>query len=210
MKLNNLAHAWSDKVQEQKRMNLPTKTRFIFFHNPKNWELVTIPQSGKKKDRVLLLPQLSQLILQAGINGVRSNGRGVDPTMAIANLQSQGCTVLPPERHDYLVVFPVVGGKRFDSKFMEYEQIGTTVIKTFNHEKYNEFRIDLMKKGHIEPPHEHFVKLMIHANKPKINKYAKLLHEPSGKQKYDEALKYENDLKEASKQVKEKGVLAYE
>lgn len=210
MKFKKYAHAWSEQVESTQRLNLAKKPRFILFHNPKNWELVTIKQSGKKKDKVYFLPKLNQLILSSGVNNVRQNGKTPDARIAIANLNADGCTVLAPEKHDYLVSYKVIGGKRYDTKFNEYEQIGSTIIQNFNHEAFNQFRKQLVLDGHIDLPHQHFIKLMILRNKPLINKYAKQQHEITGKMKYEEAIEFENSLKEVSKQVKEQGLKAYE
>jgi len=209
MKFNGFAHAWSDQVKQQTRLNLPREPRFILFHNPKNWTLEKIKTTGKKKDSYLLLPKLNQLILQNGVNMVRQAGRSSDPTLAIANLQREGMTILHPEKHEYLVSYPVVGGVRFESKFVEYEKIGGTLIKHFHQDQYNEWRRELILNGDISTPHQHFIKLMIIENKVLINKYSKLQHDPSGKTKYEKALFIEGKLKELSKQVKEKGIEAY-
>ena len=105
MKINHIGHAWSKTVQETKRLRLQPKQRFIFFHNPKNWEIAEFKDG--KKSIFLLLPSLNSLILEAGINGVRAQGKSIDYSIAVANLQSSGCTVLLPENHDYLVRYPV-------------------------------------------------------------------------------------------------------
>ena len=205
MKLQPYQHAWTESVSQNKRLNLETQPRFILFHNPKNWELVKHKPEGRKKSQWLLLPQLNQLMCVSGVNNVDDVGGRIDTTFATASLQKEGFTVLFPEQHNYLVSYPVTSGRRFDFVFNEYEQIGNTVIQTFNHQKYNEWKRQLIVNGTIQPPHEHFIKLMIHKVRPLIDKYSEMLHSPVGKKKYEEACERVEILEKQIELLKTKG-----
>ena len=205
MKLQPLQHAWTQTVQKNKRLNLETKPSFILYHNPQNWQLVKFPTKGKKKDKYLLLPELSTLVCVAGVNMVQEIGGRLDTTFAKANLMKNGYTIIEPEQHNYLCSYPVKHGTRYDLIFNEYEQIGTTVIETFDHAAYNEFKRELVANGVIDIPHQHFIKLLIHETRPLIDKYANLLHTPTGQQKYEDALQRVQILEEQIELLKTKG-----
>lgn len=208
MKMNQYGHAWSKSVHETKKLNLPTEQRFIFFHNPRNWELAEF-KDGRRTIQ-LLLPSLNSLILEAGVNGVRSNGSGVDYSLAIANLQSSGCVVLLPEQHDYMVCYPVHGGKHYTTKFTIIEDIAGTIIKSFDTEGFNDFRRMLVVNGHIQPPHKHFIRLMLSKIESTITRCSGDLHNPASKARYEKALLYEKQVKQAKEQIIKHGKKAYE
>tara|TARA_R100001163_G_C5051876_1_gene188624 strand:- start:118 stop:792 length:675 start_codon:yes stop_codon:yes gene_type:complete len=208
MKMNQYAHAWSQSVQQSKRLNLPRNQRFIFFHNPRNWEVSTMTIG--KKQLSLFIPKLNNLILEAGINNVRSVGSQIDYSYALAELQKQGCTVLLPEQHDYMVKYPVHGGFHYCTKFLEVEEVAGTVITTFNKEAFDQFKIELIQKGVIEIPHDHFIRLMLHQNQNKINRLSGQLHNPASKARYEKAIEFEKQVKQARERLKKYGVKAYE
>ena len=208
MKLNQYAHAWSDAVVQHKKLNLPRNQRFIFFHNPKNWEIAHFKNG--RKETSLLLPSFNSLILEAGVNNVRANGNHIDYSYALAELQQQGCTVLLPEKFDYMVKYPVHNGYHYCTKFLQVEEVAGTVITTFDQSAFNEFKRNLMLQGVIELPHEHFTRLILHRNKNKINRLSNQLHNPSSKARYEEAIEFEKQVKQARDQIKKHGVKAYE
>ena len=208
MKLNQYAHAWSDAVQQQKRLNLPKNQRFIFFHNPRNWDIAKFKDG--KKEVCLLLPSFNSLILEAGVNNVRANGNRIDYSYALAELTQQGCTILQPEKFDYMVKYPVHGGFHYCTKFLQVEEVAGTVITTFDDDAFNIFRRDLMAKGLIAVPHEHFIRLMLHQNKTKMNRLSSQLHNPASKARYEELEIYEKQVKQARDLIKKQGVKAYE
>lgn len=208
MKMNQYAHAWSQSIQESKRLNLPKNQRFVFFHNPRNWEIANF-KSGKK-DTFLLLPKFNSLILEAGVNNVRANGSQIDYSYAVAELQKQGCTVIRPEDFDYMVKYPVHGGYHYCTKFLKVEEVAGTIITEFDHDSFNEFKRTLILNGVIQIPHEHFVRLLLHQNKTKINRLANQLHNPSSKARYEEALEFEKQVKQAKEELKKNGIKAYE
>jgi len=207
MKLNNLSHPWSSVQAEQKRLKIKKNSSFVYMHNPKNWELQYI-QKGKKRAAVLL-PKLSVLRFTAGVNLVRANGKSVNTGVAIANAQDMGFTVIDPNKYDYIRVYPCINGKRYEDAFTEFEQLGGSLIHSFNNDKYNEFRTMLMRDGYLNLPHEHFIKLMIQENSKVLNKYAQLQHNPNHEALYQKALKKDTDLKQALEDLKKEGVEVY-
>ena len=207
MKLNNISHPWSSVQAEKQRLKVKKNSSFVYMHNPKNWELQHI-QKGKKTLPVLL-PKLSTLRFTAGVNLVRANGKAVNTGVAIANAQDMGFTIIDPNRFDYIRVYPCLNGKRYEDAFTEFEQLGGSLIQSFNHDKYREFRVQLMREGVLNLPHEHFIKLMIQENAKILNKYAQLQHNPNHEALYQKALQKDKDLKQALEDLKKEGVEVY-
>ena len=208
MKMNHYGHAWSNTVESNKVLRMPTRERFMYFHNPRNWELAEF-KDGKKTFH-LLIPKLNQLILEAGVNGVRAFGKQIDYNLAITELQQEGCVVLDPSRIDYMVSYDVLGGKHFTDRFTIIEEIAGNVILSYDYEGFNDFRRQLVASGIIDIPHEHFVKLMLKRNSSMMNRLSSKLHNPAAKARYDKAELFSKHVKQASDLIKKQGIKAYE
>ena len=184
----------------------------MFMHHPKNWELVYLKHDDdkRKKDKPILVPIFSTLRLEPGINNVKLMGRSIQPNIAVSNAQERGFTVLSPEKHDYMRVYPALNGTYHTDKWTEFEQYGTSLLTTFNKEDYNLFRKNLVKDGFINPPHKHFMNILIHNNAKLINKYAQQVHNPNHKKAYEKAVKKDADLKECMKKIMDLGISYYE
>ncbi len=208
MKLNNLAHPWSSVQSNQQRLKIKANTSFMYIHSAKNWELVHMKIN--KKTSAVFLPKLAVLRLTPGINLVRKNGKSVNSNIAVANLKSQGFETIDPNKYDYLRVYPCLNGKRYEDKFTTFEQLGGSLIRSFDQNSYNEFRCQLMREEHLSLPHEHFIKIMINDNQKLIDKYAQLQHNPNHEALYLKAVSKDKDLKQAKQALKKQGVQVYE
>lgn len=204
MKYNNLSYSWSNKQASQKKLPIKSNSQFIYIHNPQNWELVYI--DGEKKSKAVLLPELSVLRLTAGVNLVRKNNSNV----AIANVQSQGSTIIDPEKYDYIRVYPCTNGNRYEDSFVSFENLGGSLIRNYDTDGFNQFRCSLMRDGVITPPHEHFIKIMINDNQKLIDKYSQLQHNPNHEALYKKAIQKDKDLKQVKQALKKDGVKIYE
>lgn len=212
MKLSNISYPWSEAKSQQKKLRITGNRPFMYMHHPKNWQLVYIkPEDDKrKKDRPLLVPKFSILKLEPGINSVKMMGRGVQSNIAIANAQERGFTIIDPEKHDYIRVYPAIRGNYHCDKWTEFEQYGSSLLNTFDHDGYNIFRKNLVRDGVIGLPHKHFMNLVLHENQKLIIKYSQLLHNPNHEASHKKALKHDADLKEAMKKIQEEGRSYYE
>jgi hypothetical protein len=208
MKLNNLAHPWSNVQSNKQKLKVKANSSFIYIHNPKNWELVNFKVDKKAVPR--LLPKLGVLRLTPGVNLVRKNGNAINSSIAIANLEDRGFTIIDPNKFDYLRVYPCINGSRYEDRFTVFEQLGGSLITSFNHEEFNEFRCQLMREGALDLPHEHFIKLMINENQKLIDKYSQLQHNPNHAALYKNAIQKDKDLKQAKQALKKDGVIVYE
>ena len=208
MKLNNLAHPWSAVQSEQRRLKIKKNSSFIYMHNPKNWELVHVQID--KKTKPVLLPLVSVLRLTAGVNLVRKNGNAVNSSVAIATAVEDGFTIIDPNKYDYIRVYPCLNGNRYEDAFTSFEQLGGSLIRSFDQNAYNDFRCQLMRDGTLNPPHEHFIKLMIQENQKLIDKYSQLQHNPNHEALYHKAVQKDKDLKQAKQALEKHGAKVYE
>tara|TARA_R100000406_G_C3105276_1_gene123014 strand:+ start:357 stop:998 length:642 start_codon:yes stop_codon:yes gene_type:complete len=212
MKFTDISYPWSEQKNNTKKLRLKANRPFIFMHHPKNWELIYTKDDSdksKKKTKPLLVPNFSTLRLEPGVNNVRSTGGGIQIHVAIAKAEERGFTVIKPEHHDYLKVYPALNGKYYADKFTEFEQYGNSLISNFDFDSYNDFRKNLVRDGHIALPHLHFIRVLLNANRKLINKYSQLTHNPNHKAMYNKALQKDKDLKEAIKKIKDEGVDYY-
>jgi hypothetical protein len=176
-------------------------------HNAKNWELVEMKVGGKKQP--IFLPILAALRCTAGVNLVRSNGSGIDTRIAFADVQERGFTVIDPEKYDYLKMYPCTNGTRYEDAWTSFEVYGNEVIRGYDMQGFNDFRLMLMREQALKLPHEHFIKKMIVAQSKRITKYSASLHNPEHKALYDKASKQEKLLKQALQAIKKDGFEVY-
>jgi hypothetical protein len=208
MKLNNLAHPWANAKGNQQRLKLKANTSFIYIHNPQNWELVNFKKDKKTIPR--LLPNLGSLKLTPGVNLVRQNGKNVNANIAISDLEDRGFTIIDSNKYDYIRVYPCLNGSRYEDRFTNFEQLGGSLIRSFDHEEFNEFRCMLMREGALDLPHEHFIKIMIQDNQKIIDKYAQSQHNPNHQVLYNNAIQKDKDLKAVKQALKKQGREYYE
>lgn len=201
MKLSNIAHPWSAVEAKQERLKIKSNSNFLYMHNPKNWELAQIKIG--KKSKPVLLPVFSVLRLTAGVNLVRKNGRSTSSGVAVANAKEQGFTIIEPAAYDYIRVYPCINGNRYEDAFTVFEDLGGSLIRSYNHQGFDEFRTKLMRDGYLNPPHEHFIKLMLIENQKLIDKYAQLVHNPNHEALYNKAIQKDKDLRVVLKLLKE-------
>lgn len=178
-------------------------------HHPKNWDFVYFGSDKNRKG--YLLPSLSVLQLDAGINNVREMGKGnADPNLAIVKMKDNGFTILDPTKEDYLRVYPAIKGKHHADKWTTFEVIGDTVIKEFDYDKFDLWRKSLMSEGKIKLPHRHFIGLLLKDYRRQIDKYIKGQHIPQNEHKLKIISKEESDIKTFMKKLIKEGAAYYE
>jgi hypothetical protein len=163
-----------------------------------------------KKTIPRLLPNLGSLKLTPGVNLVRQNGKNVNANIAISDLEDRGFTIIDSNKYDYIRVYPCLNGSRYEDRFTNFEQLGGSLIRSFDHEEFNEFRCMLMREGALDLPHEHFIKIMIQDNQKIIDKYAQSQHNPNHQVLYNNAIQKDKDLKAVKQALKKQGREYYE
>ena len=144
---------------------LPTAPPFILCHDPDAWRPETVADAEVDEDGAIVkraeyawLPQLKQLPISPGVNGVRMGRKigGVvqppDPTAAIVRLQRQGFTVIDDDFDGgWQVRHRVEGGWRYALKFERLQRYGKVTEIDFDKSGYQAFRMKLVADGVIQP-----------------------------------------------------------
>lgn len=151
---------------------------FWYAHHPSSWHLMTIG-TGKKK-RHVFVPSLASIQIKAGVNGVRGQSPNLDTSLLRASMTNDGWQILDPQRHDYMRVYPCRNGKLHVDKNIGIEVLAGRVImdKSSVAEALDEWCLELIRQGQINPPHEHFLKLIIQTQRKTIPRHLQNQHIP--------------------------------
>jgi hypothetical protein len=83
---SKFSQPWEQKAQVQTRIPKKANSRFLFAHNPENWELKVIDtyttnsEGKRKKEKIpLLLPVLSSVGETPGVNGTQQSATESTP-----------------------------------------------------------------------------------------------------------------------------------
>ena len=160
MNYESISQPWEERTQTETRLPKRANSGFVFAHNPENWELKMYPATietdeGKRKRQSIpvLLPVLTSLPETPGVNATRAVGKRLDSSTMRARMQDIGWTLLDASKHDYMRVYPANRGNYHTTKYIRFEQIGRRIIEHFDHEKFDDWRLSLVRDGHINPPH---------------------------------------------------------
>jgi len=183
MDYSTIAQPWQQ--QSAPTVTLPVRPNETFFykHNPRNWDFVRfeLEPKGKSKEPQVVwrwLPTVDMERERAGVNGIRSNGRHADSTNRQAALTRDGWTILLPQNHDYMRVYPCRGGKYYDSKFNQLENIAGQMVTTFNRDEFNLWRLELLLNGTIKMPHPNILRRYVIAKRRGFERYIRQQHIP--------------------------------
>ena len=219
MNYSDIAQPWQQKTNIERKLPRRSNSPFFFAHFPSNWELhffeTTIKKKSKKGDteeeeviiKPLLIPDLHAIFETPGCNGIRDMGKGKgDSTYLKARMSSQQWTILEPNMHDYLRVYPCINGKYHTDKFQTLELLGNEVIETQNKKDFANWKRELVLNGHIKPPHEHIIKKKILELQRNIERKIRSQHIPEIKKKIailEKDLGIMNELLKNSKKGKD-------
>lgn len=186
MDYSNYAQPWQEKREQETRIPIKANTRFFFAHFAENWELHVFTKStrdgeSKKSKRVelpMLLPLLSSIPEQAGVNGCRVIGGRLDSSIMKAQMIESGWQILEPTRIDYLRTYPATRGTYYTSKWTKLERVGSRMLTTFQHDEYNNWRRELMLSQTISLPHPQIVRLLLIDQNREITKLEQSQHIP--------------------------------
>ena len=173
---------WSNQIKQSEHLPLRGNSAFIFTHNPSNWEMYRfiIENEDKRKkpvEHAVLLPLFTSLRVTGGVNGVRDGGKP-DPSIAIAKATQNGITVLHPNQYDYLRLYKARSGTYHTDIWTKIEVLGGQCVFEFDHEAFAYWRLDLILKGTIKPPHKHFIQLLQMGRQRSIDRLALDQHIP--------------------------------
>ena len=164
---DSFAQPWEEKQSINTRIPKKKNSRFFLAHNPENWELVvfesTISIEGKKKkvSTPLLLPMLSSILEEPGVNGTRVVSGRIDSSIMRTSMIDQGWTLLDAKRLDYLRVYPAHKGNYHTTRWCSLEKVGRRMIEDFDQSGYDDWRRSLIVDGHLSPPHPKIAELLL-------------------------------------------------
>ena len=184
MDYTNFSQPWEEKTQVQTRIPKKANSRFLFAHNPENWELkvfdtyTTTTDGKKKKEKIpLLLPK--------------------------------GWTLLDPVKHDYMRVYPAHKGNYHTSKWIRLEKVGRRVIEHFDQDGFDQWRLSLMREGAINPPHPQIAGLRLIGMNRALSRLERDQHIPEVANRLKSKQEELRLTKKAIKRVEDLGVGAY-
>ena len=211
------AQPWEQKTEVQTRIPKKANSRFFFAHNPENWELKMIEgysmtEEGKRKKQKtpMLLPVLSSIHEVPGVNGTRAVGSRIDSSIMRTNLLDQGWTIIDPIKHDYIRVYPAHKGNYHTSKWIRLEKVGRRVIEHFDADSFDEWRIEIMKSGVLNPPHPQIAALRLISMNRAMSRLERDQHIPEIANRLKTKQTELKNTKAAIARVEKLGRLAYE
>lgn len=214
---SRFAQPWEQKTEVQTRIPKKANSRFFFAHNPENWELKMIEgysmtEEGKRKKQKtpMLLPVLSSIHEVPGVNGTRAVGSRIDSSIMRTNLLDQGWTIIDPIKHDYIRVYPAHKGNYHTSKWIRLEKVGRRVIEHFDADSFDEWRIEIMKSGVLNPPHPQIAALRLISMNRAMSRLERDQHIPEIANRLKTKQIELKNTKAAIARVEKLGGLAYE
>ena len=215
MNYDNMAQPWSTQAATQTRLPINSNSRYFFAHNPENWELklfekTTTEETKRKKQTVpVLLPVLSSIPEEPGVNGTKSVGRHVDSGVMRTHLMDSGWTILDTGKHDYMRIYPAHKGNYHTSRWISFEKVGKRIIQKFDADSFDEWRLQLMKKGVIAVPHPQIAALKLIQMDRAISRLEREQHIPEVNARLKSKQAKYKQIKAAIARVEQNGVNAY-
>ena len=215
MNYDDMAQPWSTQATAQTRLPLKSNARYFLAHNPENWELrlfettTSTDDSRKRKQVPVLLPMLSSIPEVAGVNGTKQVGKHIDSGLMRTQLQDHGWTILDAGKHDYMRIYPAQKGNYHTSKWISFEKVGRRVIQKFDADGFDQWRLELMQKGVISPPHPEIAALKLIKMDRAMSRLERDQHIPEVSARLKSKQAQYKQIKAAIQRVEDKGVHAY-
>jgi hypothetical protein len=184
MNYEDIAQPWQTTAKQQ--VTLPTRSnnRFFYKHHPKNWELyyfeteATTGKTTKTVRKPVWLPELHVHHETPGVNGTRGFSNNPDSGLTRTRLVDKGWTIINPAQHDYLRKYPARRGSYWADKFTTLENIGGELVKSYRHDLFADWRLELMQKGVLQLPHKTFIQRQMMDVQRRIERHTRNQHIP--------------------------------
>lgn len=184
MNYEDIAQPWQTTAKQQ--VTLPTRSnnRFFYKHHPKNWELhyfetqETTGKTTKTVRKPVWLPELHVHHETPGVNGTRGFSNNPDSGLTRTRLVDKGWTIINPAQHDYLRKYPARRGSYWADKFTTLENIGGELVKSYRHDLFADWRLELMQKGVLQLPHKTFIQRQMMDVQRRIERHTRNQHIP--------------------------------
>ena len=155
-------------------INVRPNAPYYLMTHPHCWDLV-VAEDGTAE----WLPQLSKLLEEPGVQGVRMMpGGGADSSIARTHAMDKGFFVLPREL-GYLVRHRTrSGGYHYTGSWGNYKDIAGKIIWKPDVDAYNDFRRNLLKERIIAPPDPDVLEMHKEREERRIDRLASQQHIP--------------------------------
>lgn len=216
---NNMnAQKWTP-IQNHQQQYLPAKPNHPFYYkcHPSNWLFQYFDvevEKGKKTEVVkkgFFVPHVRMERIVPGANGIHQIDKELgNPSSRIGTLQSQGWTYLDPRKYDYMVVYPVRGGRYHVPKWLQPKAIAGRLITKMDNIAKLKWNVSLLVNGDLPFPETHFWELMIIDYQKRPERFLRDQHIPEVKKKIDADYQIISDMKKALKDFEERGLEVYQ
>tara|TARA_R100000664_G_C2756524_1_gene144435 strand:- start:1889 stop:2530 length:642 start_codon:yes stop_codon:yes gene_type:complete len=212
MNYENIAQPWQTTAQQHITLPVRANNRFFYKHHPKNWELYYFEiDTGKKIiNKPVWLPDLHVHHETPGVNGTRGFTGNPDSGLTRTRLVDKGWVVINANQHDYLRKYPARKGAYWADKFTRLENIGGELVKTFEHDNFAKWKLELMQNGVISLPHKTFLQRKMMDTQRRIQRHTRNQHIPEIAAKLQGLQDLHDDMKKAAADLEKNGVKHYE
>jgi hypothetical protein len=211
MSYDNISQPWqASKRSVTKRIPKQANSSWRYIHHPTSWSLEYVQDGKKKEKKPIWLPKFSRLILKPGVNGVSGTEDNPDTRLARLQVTDNGCTIIDPERYDYLRVYPAIGGELTVNKWTKIENLGGRVFMVGDDQAFAEFRRELVADGAIQLPHEQVLFGLMMKQQEIITMHSSKPHIPQAVKDQTKAEQKLADMNKATEAAKKQGVKYYE
>mgnify|MGYP003624567755 CR=1 FL=1 len=175
------------------RLNISTNAAYYLMHHPEQWELIITDGVGE------WLPNFSQLLEIAGVNGVQQTPTGIDSTMARVKFMDLGFTILDQEMGYQTRYRTRSGGYYYTSVFDTPKVVGSKTFWSTDMVAYNDWRRSLITDGFINPPEPEILELLEERHQKRIERNIRLQHIPEVQQKLENLRLELDQMQDATK-----------
>ena len=211
---SEISQPWSMSAPGAQTLPIDPNHPFYYRHWPAAWDfkLIEISKGKKKVSLPVFIPSVDMERVVPGVNGVHQiQGEIGDPSSRMGKLRQQGHIVLEPNQYDYMRVYPAkYNGKHHAPKWAGFRVLAGQVIRSFDQQAFDTWKIKLIVDGVIPIIDDHFVELKIIEASKLPDRLIPSQHLPEVKKELDKAYKLIEDMQKARSAILEKGIAYYE
>ena len=209
MSFDSLAQPWApNKTDKTQRIPKASNSSWRYMHHPTSWSLEYV-QDGKKT-KPIFVPKLARFVLKAGVNGIGGTNDAPQTALARTQIQDAGNTIIDPSKHDYLRVYPAVGGTLTLNKWTKPENLGGRVFMVSDDEGFRDWRKNLVRDEVIDMPNLLVLQAIMRKQQELIIMHNSKPHIPQAQKELTLAEQRYEDMQKAYEAIEKQGKKYYE
>jgi len=209
MSFDSLAQPWAPtKTDRTQRIPKAANSSWMYMHHPTSWSLEYVKDG--KKTKPVFVPKLSRFIMKAGVNGVGGTNDAPQTALARTQIRDNGNVIIDPSKHDYLRVYPAIGGTLTINKWTNPKNLGGKIFMVSDDDGFREWRKSLVADGIIEVPNELVIQGIIQKQLDLIVMHNSKPHIPQAQKDATDAEQKLEDMRKALEGIKKDGKKYYE